>query len=227
MLCSHFAALSFYLLLALSLSLSRWSRKFPSLKAICHARTHWRHILVAYISQLSTFNLLSLPLPARLSLSFHSHFVSPSAFLHIDFDTWQSFFVVVVVVAAVNMSSWLVCPTSLTASSNPDPGQWAGWTCLTSSTQHAARKAQRAIVSVKRVATATKTAMKCTYTHSTKYICTHACTQNIFVCVIYIFRCCCSCHVGVAINKPTLLCGMLCDARVSQTKASYSYCFWI
>lgn len=134
------------LFLPLTLSLSRWSRKFPSLKAICHARTHWRHILEAYISQLSTFNLLSLPLPARPSFSFHSHFVSPSAFLHIDFDTWQSFFVVVVV-AAVNMSSWLVCPTSLTASPNPDPGQWAGWTCLTSSTQHAKRNVQLSVSS--------------------------------------------------------------------------------
>lgn len=173
---------------------------------------------------------LSQPTSRIVSL-YRSHFVSPSAFLHIDFDTWQSF-IVVVVVAAVNMSSWLVCPTSLTAS---QPGPWTmSWVDLPHE-QYAARKAQRATVSVKRVATATKTAMKCTHTHSTKYIHTyvqtHACTQNIFVCVIhihaYMFCCYCSCHVGVAINKPALLCGMLCDAKKSQTKASNSYYFCI
>lgn len=221
MLCSHFAALSFSLLLYLFLAGLENSQ--ASKRYVMPARTGDTSLKLTFLNCQHLTCSPSLSLPAPLSLSIRTLSLPlPFCILTLTLGSRSLSLLLLLLPLLTCPAGWLVCPTSLTASPNPDPGQWAGWTCLTSSTQHAARKAQRAIVSVKRVATATKTAMKCTYTHSTKYICTHACTQNIFVCVIYIFRCCCSCHVGVAINKPTLLCGMLCDARVSQTKASYS-----
>lgn len=128
----------------LSLFLADLENSQASKRYVMPARTGDTSLKLTFLNcqHLTCSPSLFLTTSRTVSL-YRSHFVSPSAFLHIDFDTWQSF-IVVVVVAAVNMSSWLVCPTSLTAS---QPGPWTmSWVDLPHE-QYAARNVQLSVSS--------------------------------------------------------------------------------